>query len=68
MKRWSVVLIVVICSIVTSATPAYAYLDPGSGSLLLQLLAGAAFGAAAAVGIFFRRIRSFCGRLFGRGR
>jgi len=35
---------------------AFAYLDPASGSLLLQLILGGAAGAAVAVKLFWRRI------------
>jgi hypothetical protein len=35
---------------------AFAYLDPASGSLLLQLILGGAAGAAVAVRLFWRRI------------
>ncbi len=45
-------------------TPAYAYLDPGTGSILLQsLLAGIA--TAAAVGsMFWQRLKDFFASLF----
>ncbi len=37
----------------------YAYLDPGTGSYLLQLLTAAVFGILFAVKIHFRRIKAF---------
>jgi hypothetical protein len=37
---------------------AYAYLDPGSGSMLLQLLLGGAAGIAVILQLFWRRIAS----------
>lgn len=45
------------------SAPAFAYLDPGTGSMLLQSLIGILAVAAAAVGTFFGRIRAF---LFSR--
>lgn len=45
------------------ARPAHAYLDPASGSMLLQVVLGGAAGAALAVKMLWRRIR----RAFGRG-
>ena len=39
--------------------PAFAYLDPGSGSMILQMVAGVALGAAFAVKVFWRRIVGF---------
>jgi hypothetical protein len=37
------------------ATPAYAYVDPGSGGMLVQLLLGGAAGAALIVRLYYRR-------------
>jgi hypothetical protein len=37
---------------------AHAYLDPGTGSMLLQLLVGGAAGAAVLVKVFWRRLLS----------
>lgn len=41
------------------ALPAHAYLDPGTGSILLQSLIGAVAIGAAAVGTSMGRIRKF---------
>jgi hypothetical protein len=38
----------------------FLYIDPGSGSMLIQLL----IGAAVAVGVFFRKIKNFILQLF----
>lgn len=43
---------------------AYAYLDPGSGSFLFQLLIGALFGGLFAVKIYWKKVRSFFSNLF----
>lgn len=37
-------------------TPAWAYLDPASGSMFLQLLLGGIAGAAVALRLFWRRL------------
>ena len=48
--------------------PAYAYLDPGTGSILLQgLLAGIA-ATVAAGGVFWQRIKSAVSSLFSPSR
>ena len=47
------------------ARPA-SYLDPGSGSYLLQLLIAGALGAAFAVRLYWTRIKEFISGLFGR--
>lgn len=40
----------------------FLYIDPGSGSMLIQLL----IGAAVAIGVFFRRIKQFFLQFFGK--
>jgi hypothetical protein len=42
--------------------PIFLYIDPGSGSMLIQML----IGAAVAAGIFFRKIKTFLLQLFKR--
>jgi hypothetical protein len=46
---------------------AHAYLDPGSGSYLLQLLIAGALGAAFALRMFWGRIKGFFSRIFFGG-
>ncbi len=43
--------------------PAYAYLDPGAGSLLLQVLMGGLAGAAVVVKVYWNNLMA----RFGRG-
>jgi hypothetical protein len=38
------------------AVPAHAYIDPGSGSFIFQIVVGGLLGAAFAVKTFWRRI------------
>ena len=47
---------------------AYAYLDPGTGSYVIQILVAALVGSAVAVRVFWRNIRMFFQRLFSRRR
>ena len=47
------------------AAPAFAYLDPGSGSMLLQLILGGLAGIAVAGKLFWQQIVGFFS--FGRG-
>ncbi len=44
------------------ARPAHAYLDPASGSLLLQLILGGVAGLALALKLFWHRILGLFGR------
>jgi len=45
---------------------AYAYLDPGTGSYMLQIILGVLLGAAFAIKAFWFRIRAFLDGLFSR--
>lgn len=47
-----------------SSTWAQAYLDPGTGSLILQLIIGGAIAAAAAVRMYWARTKEIARRLF----
>lgn len=42
---------------------AYAYVDPGSGSYMLQLLLAFLFGAIASIKIFWSKIKTFLGNM-----
>jgi hypothetical protein len=45
---------------------AYAYIDPGTGSMMIQALLALIATVSVSIGIFWRRIRSFFVRLLGR--
>ena len=52
----------VIAAVSTAiALPAHAYLDPASGSMLLQMIVGGIAGVALAVKLFWHRILGFFG-------
>jgi hypothetical protein len=46
---------------------AYAYLDPGTGSYILQLIIAAFVGGAFVINLFRTRIYAFFKKLFSRG-
>ena len=46
---------------------AFAYLDPGTGSYLFQVLVGAFLGGLFAIKMFWRNIRTFISKLLSRG-
>lgn len=58
-KSWLLLSIAVVLASVT--LPAHAYLDPASGSMLLQMIVGGVAGAALAVKLFWHRILGFFG-------
>jgi hypothetical protein len=48
---------------------AYAYLDPGTGSFMLQVIVGFLVGAIFAIKMFWANIRGFLSELFsGKGK
>ncbi len=51
----------------SAATPAYAYLDPGTGSMLLQLMLGGVAGVLVVGKLYLRRVTDFF-RSIGRRR
>ena len=51
---------------VLGATDAHAYLDPGTGSYVLQLVLAALLGAAFAVKVFWLRIKTFVANLISK--
>jgi len=48
-----------LCALPCLALPARAYMDPGTGSIYLQLLVGGVAGVAVAVKMFYRTIKSY---------
>ncbi len=52
-----VALVLVAC--LSIATPAYAYLDPGTGSMLISAVLGVAAALALAVKMFWYRVIGF---------
>lgn len=56
--RLSASLVLVLAAIAygTSSAPAHAYLDPGTGSMILQILIGGVAGAALAGRFYWNRL------------
>jgi len=44
----------------------HAYLDPGTGSIILQAVIGVAVGGLFAVGLFWSRVKTFFKNLFSK--
>jgi hypothetical protein len=57
---WIAVLLVYF--LVAAAPAAQAYIDPGAGSYVFQVVVGALLGAAVAIKVFWRRIWGFVTR------
>ena len=54
MKSWYWILAILLLS---SAQPAFAYLDPGTGSMLLQVILGGIAAVGVALKLFWHKIR-----------
>ncbi|MEE1654752.1 hypothetical protein VB618_00975 [Microvirga sp. CF3062] len=48
-----------LMAILFLTTPAYAYLDPGTGSILLQALIGGIAASVTVVSMYYQRIKAF---------
>ena len=66
MKTLHTPIALAAAALVLSATRADAYLDPGSGSYVLQIVLASLLGAAFAVKAFWFRIRNFFASLVTR--
>lgn len=60
------ILVALVLACLAFPCPAYAYLDPGTGSYILQLILAALLGAAFAVKLFWKDVKAFFGKLFSR--
>ncbi|MEX0621779.1 MAG: hypothetical protein WD187_02210 [Candidatus Woykebacteria bacterium] len=65
-NRLANISILVLIFISISTRQANAYLDPGTGSYILQLLVAGGLGGAFAVKTFWSNIVSFLSKIFGR--
>ena len=61
------VLLLLTLLLLALPSTAHAYLDPGTGSYVVQLLIGTMLGGLFALGVFWRRVVAFFKHLFSRG-
>jgi hypothetical protein len=54
-------LAMAIMAVGASTSSAHAYLDPGTGSMLLQVLLGGIAGMALAIKLYWHKFLSLCG-------
>ncbi len=66
-RKFSKYLVLTLFVLSLFPSVAFAYLDPGTGSYLMQVLIGGVMGGMFAVSMFWRRIVAFFSNLFGRG-
>jgi hypothetical protein len=58
----SLVLMLALLAAACAATPAFAYLDPGTGSMILQVILGGAAAAGVALKLYWQNIKLFFSR------
>lgn len=56
----------VVLVLILSSNSAHAYIDPGSGSYFLQIIAASLFAAVFAIGTFWKRIKAALAVRFSR--
>ena len=56
------VTVVALCALLICAAPACAYLDPGTGSMIVQAVIAVVAAVSVSGGIFWKRLKSFFGR------
>jgi hypothetical protein len=55
------IAVLALIAFLAGAAPAYAYLDPGSGSMMVQLLLGGVAGAVVIVRLYWARLLTMLG-------
>ncbi len=62
----SSVALIIYCSWTCFPSNAYGYIDPGTGSFILQMLIGFVLGGIFALKVFWGKVTAFFTRIFGR--
>lgn len=60
------IVFIIFLAFIFSFSNLNAYIDPGSGSYILQLLIAGALGGVYAIKVFWSQIKSFCYSLFAK--
>jgi hypothetical protein len=59
-----IILFLFLTAFIVSTTPVYAYMDPGTGSMLLQALIGGVAAVFVVISVYYQRIKAVCLRRF----
>ena len=65
--RFPLRVLIAACGLVTLSSPAHAYIDPGTGGMLLQLLLGGVAGVLVIGKLYWLRIKEAFQNIFGGG-
>ena len=66
MTRLAIASLLALAGIILSTGDAHAYLDPGTGSIVLQAIIGTVAAASAVVGLYWARLKAFFASLSTR--
>lgn len=66
LKRFTAVLAIILVISLLTPKQAYAYIDPGTGGMIIQGIIGLLAGALVFVGIFWKRVTLFIKSIFKR--
>ena len=62
----SIAVFFVIALTIVRSNNVYAYIDPGTGSMVVQAILAVVAAVSVSIGIFWRRVQLIFKRLFGR--
>ena len=65
-RSFALLLLAIVTTLASFPADAEAYLDPGTGSYIFQMIVAGLLGAAFAVKMFWERIKIFLARMFAR--
>jgi hypothetical protein len=60
------VVILIIILILCSVSKAHAYIDPGTGSYIIQVMIGGLLGAAFALKVYWKKVKAYFSNLFSK--
>jgi len=60
------VLILTLILLFWSIQKAYAYIDPGTGSYIIQVMIGGLLGAAFALKVYWKKVKAYFSNLFSK--
>jgi len=64
MLRFTKLILIIVCILLLSYQHAYAYLDPGTGSYMLQVIMATLLGGIFAIKVYWRKILELLKRGF----
>ena len=59
-------VILTVILILCSVSKAHAYIDPGTGSYIIQVVIGVLLGAAYALKVYWEKVRAYFSKIFSK--